>query len=418
MIRLSHSLLAAFLLCGLTLSAQSRKAARSVNKQNKYTEAEACMRDYRFDEAIGLLEEHLKSIKRKKEDTQATDELIQRARRMSAMMRGVERINVIDSVVVDKQQFLSAYHASKQIGTISQSASGTGTTFTNELQDKRIMALPTDTSTVGLFSSIKLIDKWSTPELMKIPGFTTSNVNYPFVHSDGITMWFASDSPEGMGGYDIYVTRQDATDGSFLKPDNLGFPFNSPYNDYLYVIDDFNNLGWFASDRFQPEGKVCIYTFIPNSQKTVYDFDFTPSEHLIQMAQLRSIRLSQTDKEAISAARQRLTQMQQTSADGKPNKADFTIVINDNTVYHHLDDFRSEQARKLYQDYERKIADLHNLEADVEKLRVLYTQADQTERLNQIPQIQDLEKRIKSLYLEVKQLKRLVVNTENTQLNH
>ena len=33
-------------------------------------------------------------------------------------------------------------------------------------------------------------------------------------------------------------------------------PFNSPYNDYMYVIDEYNNLGWFASDRFQPEGKV------------------------------------------------------------------------------------------------------------------------------------------------------------------
>ncbi|MFR3186749.1 MAG: hypothetical protein ACLTOV_01045 [Phocaeicola sp.] len=43
----------------------------------------------------------------------------------------------------------------------------------------------------------------------------------------------------------------------------MGMPFNSPYNDYMYALDDFNNLGWFATDRFQPEGKVCIYVFAP-----------------------------------------------------------------------------------------------------------------------------------------------------------
>lgn len=44
-------------------------------------------------------------------------------------------------------------------------------------------------------------------------------------------------------------------------------PFNSPANDYMYAIDEFNNIGWFASDRYQPDNKVCIYVFVPNSSK-------------------------------------------------------------------------------------------------------------------------------------------------------
>lgn len=41
----------------------------------------------------------------------------------------------------------------------------------------------------------------------------------------------------------------------------------------MYVIDEFNNLGWFASDRYQPEGKVCVYVFIPASSKQVYNYE-------------------------------------------------------------------------------------------------------------------------------------------------
>ena len=49
---------------------------------------------------------------------------------------------------------------------------------------------------------------------------------------------------------------------TYLAPENVGMPFNSPYNDYMYVIDEFNNLGWFASDRYQPEDKSAyMYSF-------------------------------------------------------------------------------------------------------------------------------------------------------------
>ena len=76
-----------------------------------------------------------------------------------------------------------------------------------------------------------------------------------------------------LGGYDIFVTRYNTNTDTYLVPENVGMPFNSPYNDYMYVIDEYNNLGWFASDRFQPEGKVCIYVFIPNNSKQTYNYE-------------------------------------------------------------------------------------------------------------------------------------------------
>ena len=83
-------------------------------------------------------------------------------------------------------------------------------------------------------------------------------------------------------------------------------PFNSPYNDYMYVIDEYNNLGWFASDRFQPEGKVCIYVFIPNNSKQTYNYEAMDQQQMIRLAQIHSLKETWKDKKAVAEAQQRL----------------------------------------------------------------------------------------------------------------
>ena len=89
----------------------------------------------------------------------------------------------------------------------------------------------------------------------------------------------------------------------------MGFPFNSPFNDYMYAIDDFNDLGWFASDRYQPEGKVCVYVFAPNNSKRVYDYDTTDPALLTNVAMLNGIRHTWNDADKVRIAKQQLAQV-------------------------------------------------------------------------------------------------------------
>ena len=99
----------------------------------------------------------------------------------------------------------------------------------------------------------------------------------------------------------------------------------------MYVIDEFNALGWFASDRYQPEGKVCIYVFIPNSSKQVYNYEGMDPDKMISLAQLHSIKDTWTDTDAVEAARERL----RTAANAKPRttkKHDFQFVIDDHST--------------------------------------------------------------------------------------
>ncbi len=67
--------------------------------------------------------------------------------------------------------------------------------------------------------------------------------------TDGITIYYASDGDKWIGGYDIFRHPLQYEYDTYLMPENVGMPFNWPYNDYMFVIDEFNNLGRLASDR-------------------------------------------------------------------------------------------------------------------------------------------------------------------------
>lgn len=169
--------------------------------------------------------------------------------------------------------------------------------------------------------------------------------------ADGVTIYYASDG-EGLGGYDIFVTRYNTNTDTYLVPENVGMPFNSPYNDYMYVIDEYNNLGWFASDRFQPEGKVCIYVFIPNNSKQTYNYEAMDQQQMIRLAQIHSLKETWKDKKAVAEAQQRL----EAAMSHKPQErriADFEFVIDDNTTYYLLKDFKSAKAKQLFQRYQQ-----------------------------------------------------------------
>ena len=207
-----------------------------------------------------------------------------------------------------------------------------------------------------------------------------------------------------MGGYDIFVTRYHTATDSYLAPENIGMPFNSPYNDYLYAIDEYNNLGWFASDRFQPEGKVCIYLFIPNATKQVYNYEGMDPKALIQLAQLKEIRQTWSDEERIASARKRLEQVLNSNNSNTPQpQVEFTFVVNDEQVYHKVDDFRSTEAKQLFHTYRQVDNAYRQQELKLQALRKRYAMGTEQEKQSLSPSILDQEKRIDNLRILVEQ---------------
>ncbi len=371
-----------------------------------------CYDAYRYDEAEENLNEYIDLRSRKKGSTEDGEHMLEKVRRGQRMIRGVEKVAVIDSFVVDKQDFLKAYKLSADAGDIRITENGVQ--FTNEMGDKQLQSVRNAEGQASLYSSMKMIDQWSKPEAVTSIN-ELGNADYPFVAGDGITMYYASDNEESMGGYDIFVTRYDSDDNSYLRPDNLGMPFNSPANDYMYVIDDLNNLGWFVSDRRQPEGKVCVYVFVPNASKQVYDYENGDPEQIAALARLDRISDTCTDEDKVRTARQQLAALVY-SKDENTRKADFTFIVDDSATYHSLRDFRSAEARKQFQMLQQKEKDLESLIGQLDKKREAYAQAAESNRANMAPGMLDMEKRVEQLRQDIEELTNTVRNTEIRQL--
>lgn len=79
-----------------------------------------------------------------------------------------------------------------------------------------------------------------------------------FIHPNGRTMYFASKGHNSMGGFDIFTTElQD--NGSWSKPENIGYPLNTVDDDVFFVTTADGRRGYFSSDKIGGYGEKDIY---------------------------------------------------------------------------------------------------------------------------------------------------------------
>lgn len=333
------------------------------------------------------------------------EELAEQARNENyeRKLQVIERVTFIDSVLLPKRELMGALSLGSENGSVHTFSDFFGhqerdtldcTLFQTQLGDKIIYAQPGRDSVLHLYASEMIEGKWTAPTLL--PGLKdTVDHNYPFMMADGVTLYYASKDEDGLGGYDIYMTRWDADEQRFLKPENIGMPFNSRGNDYLYVVDEFNQLGWFVTDRGHSPDTVCMYCFIPNEVRRIYNANELGRDTLVALADINSIRDTWTDVAAVNDAKDRLDAF--SNHVKKTRKADFHFIVNDRIVYTTMTQFRHDESAKLAVQWLAKTKEKDSVAKQLDAMRRQYMSADAASKATLKPTLLSLEQQYEQL---------------------
>lgn len=102
-------------------------------------------------------------------------------------------------------------------------------------------------------------EDWSKPENMGPRINTPGNEMFPWMSPTGV-FYFASSGHLGLGGLDLF--RVTSLGSEFEKVQNMGYPINSPRDDFALVIDEKSGIGFFSSNRKGGQGDDDIYSFV------------------------------------------------------------------------------------------------------------------------------------------------------------
>ena len=342
---------------------------------------------------------------------------------LESMRSSTQKVMFIDSVVVNKSQMLKSLNIPDEAGSIQPYNKFFNTTgqpnsivYLNQLKKNCVFSKFADGGW-DLYSSEMIGGKWSSAVPLKgleVLGDDV-DINWPFMLADGTTLYFAAKGDESIGGFDIFMTRYDEATQSFLKPENIGMPFNSTDNDYFYIVDEYDGIGWFATDRNQPEGKVCIYSFIYNDVRENYIADEYTPDQLRQLSEIHSISQTWTSNNARQSALEQLSAVYKRKFTQK-KKNDFTFVINDELTYTTLTDFRSPEAAEKYVSLNELFRKKNKLDTSMERARIAYPTAKQSQREQYKMQLLAAEKQSEKYEIQINNLSKEIRRIELTKL--
>lgn len=378
--------------------------------------------DYKFDESADMFDKYNAELKRLKKST--PDDVLQAEEKLGKakiMLDHVEKIAIIDSIVVDKENFFKHYKLSSGVGSLKDKnvlpfsvEDSAVVVFSPESKSRMMWGMIStaeeDDSVVVLqkhiYETQKLYDgRWD--KAMKLGNEINvgGDSSYPFMMSDGTTLYYANNGTESIGGYDIFISRKDSESGKFYSPQNVGMPFNSPFDDYMLVIDEFTGVGWWATDRNRIPGKVTIYVYVPQQVRVNYSPEDPNLTNYAKIADIKST-WGENDYAAKLKEIASLSQVQ------KEKQSDFVFHLTNDVTYTLFSQFKSEEARHRM---EELILMRSNRDSDVKRLARLrnqYAKVSGVQKNSLESEILRLEKQVDSYPEEIERVENAIRRLE------
>ncbi|MGE0077083.1 MAG: hypothetical protein AB7S48_04395 [Bacteroidales bacterium] len=249
----------------------SRASTADVSNMVYFFLAEALRQNYQFNEAVDYYRRFTINGGSRDIKSKDIDPLVTLCENGSFLTRYIYTPQVLDTKSLSSKDFFNYFSIAPSSGSFINIPENLLSPTDKQMNHQSVMFYPKNPqvgdyvyfSSYGKSTSfgkdifrIKFQEDgyWSKPEVIGDVVNTFFDDDYPYLAPDGVTLYFSSKGHYGMGGYDIYKSVYNPQTRTWSTAENLGFPFNSPFDDYLYVVGDNDSLVCFATNRnFMPD---------------------------------------------------------------------------------------------------------------------------------------------------------------------
>lgn len=259
----------------ILIAVSSITAAYSQENPEQLKEAAALHNKYRFSKAIeiyrGILDQRPDSTLKTEADTLYNMDIASRlitSENGSNMLRFASSPESVAKQVFPAENFfLNIPGFGKQTWMLppaDSTADAKGNPFNAMNYSKEnntlVFSAPDESGSWNIMLSTKLNDTlWSAPQMLNENVTTAGNEILPHLSPDGKTLYFSSNGHYGMGGYDLYMSQWNEELGDWDVAQNLGFPYSSTGNDYIYYNTPDGIFTVIASDRETSRNEMALY---------------------------------------------------------------------------------------------------------------------------------------------------------------
>jgi epidermal growth factor receptor substrate 15 len=214
--------------------------------------------NYQFNDAIIAYQNFKEKAENQLLQKYQIDQQISMCENGKRLLQNIKDITVIDKVQTTVKDFFRNYELDEVGGRILVCPEELLSSIDKKNEFRPLIFFPGKTTTV-YFSSygndkangkdlykaeILPAGKYSTPVKLNGSLNTNSDEDFPFMHSDGKTLYFCSKGHNSMGGFDVFKSILNTETGVFSQPENLDFAINTPDDDIFYIADSLNKVAF------------------------------------------------------------------------------------------------------------------------------------------------------------------------------
>ncbi len=242
------SVILALLVASFPLLGQERHSSARILEQ-----ADSLFRAYRFDEALQAYLSAGEAVPKNK---------LNQVRRAIGLSGNCAKPRVVARQKFSREDFFLYYPLPERAWHPSPSPLDREEKFPVYLKDGEDVVYFSARDASGarsLFLSEDLDSAWRAPRHLSESLLSPGTEVFPMLSANGHTLYFASDGLDGMGGLDLYAATWDEANATWGEPVNLGFPFNSPWDDFLMADSEDGKYTLFASNRDCGADSIYVY---------------------------------------------------------------------------------------------------------------------------------------------------------------